>query len=116
MFIYETPPLDNFTGMMRIDDVVASILGDPYVDNKDGIFNLFRLAMDCSREVSIFAGSSWLGDIRDKELYVFTLPCTEGGDTRFGLVWKQDHSGMTFVCSPVELPWLKGIFYAAYSR
>jgi len=116
MFIYETPPLDNFTGMMRIDDVVASIISEHYVGDKDRIFNLFRLVMDCSREVSIFAGSSWLGDVRDKELYVFALPGIDGGDTRLGIVWKQENNGTTFVCSPVELPWLKGICYAAYSR
>lgn len=62
--------------------------------------------MRCARDVTLAKGS-WEGDIRSDNLYVFGLPYPALTTTRIGLVWKQHNNGTSFVCSPLEIPWLK---------
>lgn len=103
MFVYQVGPVDFFSGMLPIAmaaDRAKEECGD------EAVFDLFRFVMECARYVSLAKDSFWEGDIRGKELYVFAIPDADSCSQRFGLVWKQDNNGTTFICSPVELPWI----------
>jgi hypothetical protein len=93
MFYYETPPQDFFEGMVRMDEIVKQDVP---------IVRLFHTAMSAAK---VF-GKRWEGDIRGKELYVFALPDPERASTVYGLVWKQENGGTTFIASPAHLHWL----------
>jgi len=49
--------------------------------------------------------TAWEGIIRDNKIYVFFLPFPSS--VIFGLAWKQENNGTTYVWSPVELAYLK---------
>lgn len=103
MFIYMSDPIDYFPGMMSIDEAAEKIREEL---GNDEVFKLFRLAMECAHAVSLAKGGFWEGDIRERAMYVFALPDPSHNISRYGLVWKQDNNGTTFICSPVELPWI----------
>ena len=103
MFIYQTDPIDFFDGAVPISEAGERMVAIP---GGYGLFNLIRLAMECSRAVALAGGSYWEGDIRGQDLYVFGIPDPGESAFRLGLMWKQDNNGSTFICSPVALPWI----------
>lgn len=109
MFIYQTAPVDYFAGMLPIAIAAENMwkeLDEIEESGNEAVFNLFKLAMDCSRAVSLAKSSYWEGDIRGHDLYVFALPDPDATPPHLGLMWKQDNNGTTFICSPVALPWI----------
>ena len=102
MFIYETGPLDWFDGMVP---VCKAIRDAQHQDRDDSALEIVSLMMLCAYKVA--RATSWEGDIRDDNIYLFSLPDPDFDSTRMGLIWKQDNNGSTFTCSPVEIPWLK---------
>lgn len=100
LFFYETPPLDVFDGLVRLDKAM-----ELFTDCGSVIKELTTIAMRAA-VTSEVVSSSWEGDIRGGEMYFFALPDPENNCTRIGVVWKQDNNGTTFIHIPVELPWL----------
>lgn len=112
MYFYATPYQDYFSGMVPLKKIFNE---EPrgewgvYIDR----FKLLKIIMRCAcivaqRSISDgIAGSRWEGDIRDSEIYLFSLPDPSDNRELFGLVWKQSNNGDTFICSPVELPWIE---------
>lgn len=47
----------------------------------------------------------WDGDY-SQEPTVFHLPCPESESLELGFIWKQHRNGLTFIASPMPLPWL----------
>ena len=103
MFIYQTAPVDFFAGMLPIAYAAEKMREE--LGNEE-VFKLIRLAMDCSRAVSLAKGSYWEGDIRGFDLFVFALPDPDATPPHIGLTWKQENNGTTYICSPVALPWI----------
>jgi hypothetical protein len=66
-------------------------------DDFNDILDEFLFAKTLARELG------WDG-VNYGESRVFLLP--QSDMMAYGFVWKQDHSGTTFVISPYELPWL----------
>lgn len=100
MFIYETPPQDIFSGMKKFSDEVrhgkeASLITD-----------LLKGYMYCAYYLLKAKGCSWEGDIRDDDIYFFSIPDPDNARELFGYVWKQDNNGTTFICSPIQIKWL----------
>ena len=102
MFIYQTEPVDFFAGMLPIAYAAEKIREEMGIEE---VFKRFRLAMDCSRAVSMAHGSYWEGDVTGSNLHVFALPDPDS-TIHYGLVWKQASNGTTYICSPVLLPWI----------
>jgi len=87
---YVIPPMDLGWELMP---TVQELSGD------EEVFDLFLLAV----EAAIKAG--WTGDLRHySKPRVIALPNVCKASV--AIAWKQDTNGVTFVVSPVELPWL----------
>jgi hypothetical protein len=52
----------------------------------------------------------WEGEVQG-EAYVFWLPVPGSGAFKYGFAWKQNTNGVTFIVSPVRLPWLENRSY-----
>jgi hypothetical protein len=58
------------------------------------------------KAMELARGLGWRGDIRDGP-FIAGMPTFEIRHTSLFLVaWKQDDDGLTFIASPVPLPWL----------
>ena len=108
MFIYATGPLDYSDGMIPLDEAIQKIANSDAIPPEwgIGINEIIHFIMLCAYKVAK-EKTFWEGDIRDNNIYLFSLPDPSSNSTRLGLVWKQDNNGTTFICSPVEIPWLK---------
>lgn len=104
MFIYETSPQDYFDGMVPLCDAIYNS-GENEGSN-DTAWRIIHFVISCVYKVAR-AKSFWEGDIRGNDIYLFSLPDPDNAMVRMGLVWKQDNNGSTYICSPVEIPWLK---------
>ena len=113
-YIYQTNPVDFFHGLMPIKKVARDFMECPTIvrctasgeEESDELFPLFLLAMRCARAVALAKGSYWEGDIRGEQLFVFAIPDPDASPPRLGLMWKQDNNGTTYICSPVQIPWI----------
>ena len=118
MFCYETSPLDHFQGLTGLTEEVDRI--NQVHRNKNirhaRLMELFAFVMFCAREISK-KNSCWEGDIRhyigndewhyyENNAYIFSIPNPDYATCSYGMIWKQDNNGSTFICSPVELPHL----------
>ena len=108
MFIYETDPLDYFDGMVPLDEAIQKRANDDTTPPGwgIGINEIIHFIMFCAYKVAK-KKTFWEGDIRGNNIYLFSLPDPDSVSSRLGLIWKQDNNGTTFICSPVEIPWLK---------
>ncbi len=88
MFLYVISPIDFFAGCVPIEKC-----------DEDMAPWLLRCAFEVARSAE--AGAWWKGEAR--YVHVFAVP--GDGNTDPGLIWKGDN-GTTYVCSPVEMPWL----------
>jgi hypothetical protein len=101
MFLYATPPIDVFDGMIDIEDFLLTSLpaGGRVIDDRRKVKDIFALIMRCAARVGEY--KQWEGDINN--LYVFGVPDPDSFSTKLGVVWKQRNNGETFICSPFEL-------------
>lgn len=118
MFCYETSPLDHFQGLTGLTEEVDRT--NQVHRNKNlrhaRLMELFAFVMFCAREIAK-KKSGWEGDIRhyigndewhyyENNAYIFSIPNPDYATCSYGMIWKQDNNGSTFICSPVELPHL----------
>lgn len=101
MFIYQTSPEDQFTGMMSVAQAIQGLSHDLHAAD-----TLLADLMACAHYISKHPDSRWEGDLQD--VFVFSLPGCSAIDTMVGFIWRQSSNGTTFVCSPVRLSWLAG--------
>ena len=104
MFIYQTPPQDFWYGMIPLEKILEEKTDD-YETQK---IDLIKFLMKAARQTAISKGCDWEGDIRGNDIYLFGMPDPDNCRSIWGIAWKQDNNGTTFICSPVELPWLSG--------
>lgn len=97
MYIYQTPPQDFFQGMQTAKQMTKEF--------SFNIDELVRFSMKCAYSVAKKTGSMWEGDIN--ELRFIGLPDPDNCAVKLCLIWKQDNNGMTFLCSPMEIPHLE---------
>ncbi|MEF2071648.1 hypothetical protein [Consotaella aegiceratis] len=112
-FVYSTAPIDFGWALLPTVTEIASELAkieaaekiDGYGGGKDvGTATEFLADFDRARELARQHG--WEGDYRpDAKPHVFWLP--HENEMAYGFIWKQQHSGQTFVISPCPLPWLE---------
>ena len=134
---YQIPPTDEWSEMHRLEDVIRNErLGEctflcgksctaqmqlcdeeeneddeSLLDIRDWIwhcpkaryFQVLRTVEQAKKDMK--EQTAWEGDIRGNKIYVFFLPFPS--TALFGLAWKQENNGTTFVWSPVELAYLK---------
>lgn len=111
-YFYATPPQDFFDGMVSLAKLIREKSITIDYDEKDKVYphiidnyELLKIVVTCAFVVSK-KGSHWEGDIRGEDIYLFSLPDPDNCSEKIGIVWKQENNGTTFICSPVELPWL----------
>lgn len=105
MFVYETPPIDVFLGLTPIVQAIKDAQNE---EGDDAVFCIVSLVTAGVRAVSLAEESTWEGDIRGKQMFIFAIPDPYSASTELGLIWKQDNNGTTFVCSRIEIPHLSG--------
>ena len=105
-FIYETPPIDYFLGMMPLSQYIKkSIAMEMEHESEDTSTITNILSMVCEAIIKVKDATIWEGDFNTK-MYVFAIPDVDNTDMKIGFVWKQENNGTSFVVSPVSLPWL----------
>lgn len=98
MFVYAVDPIDSgWKWLSTVEEVAAKIAA-----NDASVRALFMDDFKDATALALRAG--WQGDFREAPR-VWWLPASMGFE--HGFAWKQDQKGMTFVVSPVALPWLK---------
>jgi len=101
MFLYGMYATDFFGEMTRLSDIRVT-------DRAPFISALVSEAFEVARGSSGNIVNGWEGDVRmedgKEEIYIFSLPAPES--TEYGVCWKHDNNGDTFVYSPLRLPWL----------
>lgn len=105
LYCYHLPPIDHWTGGMTPELFLASLAPSP------GWLGTVAAAVEMLQELEASAQAAfreigWEGDIREGP-YFFALP--DEARLAVGYVLKQAAEGSTFVASPIELPWLRGI-------
>lgn len=119
MFCYQTDALDCFSGLTGLTEEVDRI--NEVFKNKNcrhaSLMELFAFVMFCAKEMSTKESCCWEGDIRhhvgedefayyENNAYIFSIPNPYENNCSYGMIWKQDNNGTTFICSSVELPHL----------
>lgn len=104
-FVYQLLPIDFWVGFTPAHRVAKRPTGTYNPENyvtQDEVFGVVHHAT-----CEILRRTHWQGDLRE-EPWIGALP-PPGGDCRTMLLvgLKQDHSGGTYIWSPVELPWLR---------
>ncbi len=108
LYAYELSPIDHWGGWRRPEDVyrVSSAAEGAvpwpgeHLDAR-GWPDLWARAQRVARKT----GYGWEGDIREGP-FLTVLPPGEYGEPLVVIAFKQDNNGMTYVVSPVPLPWL----------
>lgn len=104
-YVYEMPPTDWFYPFKTLketlidifscgnDDIYASEMCEKYIEDVKNAKNEFEKR------------TNWEGD---GAIFISGLPTDDGGGFPYTLVMiKQSNNGSTFLCSPVELPFLR---------
>ncbi|SJZ83745.1 hypothetical protein [Consotaella salsifontis] len=112
-YVYCTAPIDfGWSLLPAVADVAsefakteAAEMIDGYGEESDvGTATTFLADFEKARELAREHG--WEGSYSDgAKPHVFWLP--HEGQFIYGFVWKQIHSGHTFIISPFKLPWLE---------
>jgi hypothetical protein len=104
MFLYGMSAIDFFGEMKRISAIRVTHKIPPY----SSIDHLISEAFDVASNSYGSYIKGWEGDVREtngvEEIYLFSLPAPES--VEYGICWKQENNGDTFVYSPFRLPWL----------
>ena len=100
-YTYEIPPIDFGWGSLKtVKETLLEMFED---ENQEDSLDIFALDW---RESQLSARKKgWEGDFRCGPK-VFWIPMN-GDKMVYGFVFKQDNNGITFVVSPVPLPWLE---------
>lgn len=109
MYAYHLGPIDfGWEFMPTMADTIAILVSPRLQDYEDTIIHMARLKdfIGFLEEAFQIARSiGWEGDFRPGyEPRAFSVPVED--NIAFGLMWKQENNGSTFVVSPVELPHL----------
>lgn len=95
-------PVDNFHGTMTIGEFIEHYIcsGDYDMDVVNRMLELLFVASGTAARASV----GWNGELRPGNAYVFLIPSQDGYcDMDFGIIWKADNNGNTFICSPRKL-------------
>lgn len=87
----------------HLDDDIRNWVCDGYVPNPVLAKERLIAAFHAVQQDMLRLG--WDGDY-SREPTVFHLPCPAIEPFELGFVWKQHRNGLTFVASPLPLPWL----------
>lgn len=100
-YIYSGAPVDWFNFAISY-----SSLGHEFCSgSQEQFFNdILTLALRCARIVAMHERAFWEGDVSC--VGVFGIPNPENACTEWGIVWKQGNNGTSYICSPVDLPWM----------
>lgn len=97
--------VEAFLETLAIDEAHAKLQG--YISEKDSV-DYFLSAYNEAKSAACDHG--WEGEVQGKS-YVFWLPFPGSGSFKYGFAWKQNTNGVTFIVSPVRLPWLENRSY-----
>jgi hypothetical protein len=104
VFVYGVEPIDVWLGWSDEAQFRASVERWCPPQGRSAMWAFYEAFRDKAMELA--RGLGWQGDIRDGP-FIAGMPTFEIRHTSLFLVaWKQDDDGLTFVASPVELPWL----------
>lgn len=104
MHVYSRYPIDFWSGWMREDEYLQSLVREHH--SSGGLATAIRGYEDFRDEGFQMARKiGWEGDIRQGP-FIAGLP-TYDGDGLIMIAWKQDNNGETFILSPIQLPWLE---------
>lgn len=106
-FAYAAAPVDfRWQHLHTMNQVLSSMAAgdiEPAVDDYDSAAVMtFHRSWESARLAAMAAG--WNGELRLKPR-VFWVPV--GSTFEMGFAIKQDHCGVTYVVSPVPMPWLE---------
>ncbi len=104
IFVYGVEPIDAWLGWSDEAQFRASVDKWCYPERRDAIWALYEAFRDRAQIIARDLG--WQGDIREGP-FIAGVPTFEIRNTSlFMVAWKQDDDGLTFIASPVQLPWL----------
>lgn len=112
-YAYALSPIDHHWEFLTPLNHLASEIGSAEALERvlhgstvmyDGILSDV-LSKDWALAKSLARNVGWEGDIKGRGPSVFWLPAEN--HFQYGFAFKQDNNGMTFVVSPVKLPWLE---------
>lgn len=98
--VYEIAPIDF--GWERLKSVEQTLL--EMFDDETCESDIGRFAKDWHKAKELAKKKGWDGDFRQQPA-VFWMPWHEL-EMVYGFVFKQENNGITYVVSPVKLPWL----------
>ncbi len=105
IFVYCVEPIDIWLGWNDEEQFKASVDRWCTPESRDPFWALYEAFRDQSMEIA--RGLGWRGDVREGP-FIAGVPTFEIRNTSFFMVaWKQDDDGLTFIASPVRLPWLE---------
>ena len=101
LYIYATPPIDDWEAFRPFREWVLSIGSEPHVyglwDRAIGYHQILDVAMRLAKD---FAG--WEGDFESVQVCP-DLNLKDSNCPDLILLWKQDNNGTTFIASPSPL-------------
>lgn len=105
LFCYEVEPLDfGWEHMQPIEKVVMEIFNDEEESNGEILKDMQGDWIYAQRMAGAQGCGAWRKGRESPS--IFWIP-TKEGHMAYGFIFKQDHSGVTFIVSPVEMPWLE---------
>jgi len=105
IFVYGVEPIDVWLGWNDEEQFRASVDRWCVLESRGPFWALYEAFRDQSMEIARSLG--WQGDIREGP-FIAGVPTFEIRNTSlFMVAWKQDDDGLTFIASPVRLPWLE---------
>lgn len=104
MFVYEVPPIDDWSPWLSEDEYKAKLdaeWGPDSAGGWTGYVALRKRAFDLAR-----AKLNWEGDFREGPFIAGLPPHFGESQSEVVIAWKQDNNGSCFIASPIEMPWL----------
>lgn len=104
IFVYGVEPIDAWLGWSDEAQFRASVDRWCAPESRDAMWTFYEAFRDNAMDIARTLG--WQGDIREGP-FTAGMPTFEIRNTSLFLVaWKQANDGLTFIASPVRLPWL----------
>lgn len=108
VYVYGLPPIDFWAGAMTRDQLLSALGTEEHLGLRF-LSETLREAADLnSATLAAAEQMGWEGDIREGPFW-FAVPCEQGME--FGIVFKQDNNGTTYVGSPVPLAHLDDLAF-----